>query len=124
MVLDTCGLIWLCFEFKKLSKQTRELLLETQVYVPSICLYEIGIKVRKKKLKIPLSVAELTERLHKVKNLSLVSIDDRLWLESLSLDWGHWDPVDRLVVALAKRLKSPIVTTDREIQRFYNKILS
>jgi PIN domain nuclease of toxin-antitoxin system len=48
-------------------------------------------------------------------NIEQVPVDTDLWLESLDLDWGHRDPADRLIVALAKQRDLPILTLDNPV---------
>jgi PIN domain nuclease of toxin-antitoxin system len=58
-------------------------------------------------------------------NIEQVPVDTDLWLESLDLDWGHRDPADRLIVALAKQRDLPILTADNLIREYkiYAKIV-
>jgi PIN domain nuclease of toxin-antitoxin system len=53
----------------------------------------------------------------------LSAVDAGLWLDSVGLDWTHRDPVDRLVVALARRQGAHVVTVDHEITAWYDRVL-
>jgi len=37
------------------------------------------------------------------------------------LEWDHRDPVDRTIVATAKKRRLPIITKDQRIRRFYKR---
>ncbi|MEH1907832.1 MAG: hypothetical protein V7L05_21050 [Nostoc sp.] len=37
--------------------------------------------------------------------------------------WGHRDPVDRVVVALARSHQAAIITADKEIANFYSEVI-
>jgi PIN domain nuclease of toxin-antitoxin system len=56
-------------------------------------------------------------------NIEQVPVDTDLWLESLDLDWGHRDPADRLIVALAKQRDLPILTADNLIREYYPSVI-
>jgi len=47
-----------------------------------------------------------------------------LWAASVLLAWGHRDPADRLVVALAQRQRARIVTDDRKIREYYERTVA
>lgn len=44
-------------------------------------------------------------------------------MESVKLEWGHRDPVDRVVVAIARNNQAAIITSDREIANFYSEVI-
>ena len=44
--------------------------------------------------------------------VTIVPIDEDIWLKSVSLDWIHRDRADRLVVALAEIEQAGIITSD------------
>ena len=108
IVLDTCAVLWWSLGFKdELSEkalQACSLIPDMGALLPSSAVWEIGIKVQKGKLDIGgYSLADYVRLLKEIPRLEIVPIDADLWVESLALDWKHPDPVDRLVVALAKQ---------------------
>ncbi|MEH1913517.1 hypothetical protein [Nostoc sp.] len=44
-------------------------------------------------------------------------------MESVNLEWGHQDPVDQVVVALARSNQATIITSDREIGNLYSEVI-
>ena len=55
--------------------------------------------------------------------VSIVPIDEDIWLKSVSLDWSHRDRCDRVVVALADIEQAAIITSDRKITSFYSQVI-
>ena len=87
----------------------------------SISIWEIGIKVMRKKLIIPITIDAYVQRLQEIDRLSLVPVDDKIWLENLHLEWAHKDPADRTIVATAKLNDCPLLTSDTIIAQFYRR---
>jgi PIN domain nuclease of toxin-antitoxin system len=92
-----------------------------QIIVSSISIWEMGLKANRGRLELPLSIAEYTQRLQKLERLEITPVDVNIWLENLSLNWGHRDPADRTIVATASLLNCPLVTSDRTIRAFYKQ---
>ncbi|MHC5719911.1 MAG: type II toxin-antitoxin system VapC family toxin, partial [Nostoc sp.] len=61
--------------------------------------------------------------LKKSSDVQIVPIYENIWIESVNLEWGHRDPVDRVVVALARSHQAAIITADKEIANFYSKVI-
>ena len=90
----------------------------------AISVAEIGIKVLKKKLSLPITITAFVNRLKLIKQLQIVPVDETVCLKALTLKWNHPDPADRFIVATAKILDCPIVTTNKEIKQFYKNVMS
>jgi PIN domain nuclease of toxin-antitoxin system len=41
----------------------------------------------------------------------------------IKLEWEHRDPVDRVVVAIAKKNQAAIITADKKIASFYSSVI-
>lgn len=120
MILDTCVLLWRAFEPHKLSdKAARAISIAKDIVVSSISVWEIGIKVKNRRLEIPFAIETFVERLKQIHNLKIIPVNETIWMESLYLPWKHRDPADRVIVATAKKLGYPIVTNDKIIKSFY-----
>lgn len=123
MLLDTCALIWWTLDPAQLSLKTRKLLdAADHVYVSAISIAELGIKIKKKQLELPLSLRDYVQRLYR-SNISILPVTDSIILDSLDLKWVHSDPVDRIIVATAKHEKWAIVTKDDEIKKYYKRTI-
>ena len=89
--------------------------------VSSISIWEIGIKVARGGLSIPLSVREYAERLERIERVEVLPVDIETWLACIELSWDHRDPADRTIVATAVLNKCSLVTSDRAIRNFYSR---
>lgn len=126
ILLDTCALIWWTLDPEQLSDKalkTCQQMERNEGIISSISLWEIGIKIKNKKLDIGMSIEKYTELLHKLGYLKIIAVDEKIWVQNLSLCWKHSDPVDRTIVATAKLYKASIVTTDEHIKQFYEKCI-
>jgi PIN domain nuclease of toxin-antitoxin system len=127
IVLDTCALIWWSLDPDKLSQQAKEVCNqmenEKNGLVPSTSVWEIAIKIKNKKLDLGVDIDEYVNTLKKLDVIRIIPIDENIWLESVKLEWEHRDPVDRVVVAVAKINQAAIITADKKIANFYPLVI-
>lgn len=124
VLLDTCALLWWTLDPDKLSKRAMEAC--EKIYrdgglVSSISVWEIGIKLKKGAIDIGISLEDYVSRLRQVENLEIVPVDEDIWVKSISLDWSHRDPADRVIVATALLNDVPVISKDGIIKEFYPK---
>ncbi len=121
VVLDTAALLYWTLDPDRLPEEAaRAISSSDRVLVSSISVWEIGLKVKRARLELPVSVREFAERLRAVARVEVLGVDELLWIENLELPWAHADPADRTVVALALRMGCPLVTPDAAIGAFYS----
>jgi PIN domain nuclease of toxin-antitoxin system len=124
IVLDTCALIWWSLDPDSLSASAKHLCAimekEKNGLVPSICLWEIALKVKKGKLDLGIEIERYISTLFRSDVIQIIPIDVSLWVDSVNLDWEHKDPVDRVVVALAGQYQAQLITKDTTIRDFYS----
>lgn len=126
VLLDTCALLWWTLDPDKLSEEGARVLADKDkrgLLLSSISIWEIGIKMKKGKLNIPISFDEYLARVRKIAGLTIIPVDENIWAENLRLDWEHPDPADRTIVATAALRGVPIVTRDERIAGFYSNII-
>jgi PIN domain nuclease of toxin-antitoxin system len=126
VLLDTCALIWWTSDTDKLSEKASEACSKIKIHgalISSISIWEIGMKIKNKKIDIGCSISELVNNLYEIDKFEIVPIDEITWLQNLSLDWEHRDPADRTIVATAKLRNLPIITKDPLIRNFYPKTI-
>ncbi len=127
VVLDTCALIWWSLDPDKLSLSARsaceKMEGEKNGLVSSISLWEIAIKIKNKKLDLGVSLTTYLEILQKSDVITIIPIDENLWLESVALEWSHKDPADRVIVALAQKYQADLITADKIIMGFYDSVI-
>lgn len=124
VVLDTSAVLFWTLDPAKLSSVASTAIdREDQLLISSIAIWEIGIKVKRGKLVLPLSVREYVERLKNVDRVEILAVDELTWMDSLDLDWEHRDPADRVIVATARRFGCPLVTSDVAMAQFYERVV-
>lgn len=126
ILLDTCALVWWTLDPDKLSGKARracDSIMMRGALVSSVSFWEIGIKIKKRKLEVDVSLREYIERIRSMGTVTIVAVDERIWLASIELDWDHSDPADRVIVSTAKINKASIVTSDAIIRGYYKKTI-
>jgi PIN domain nuclease of toxin-antitoxin system len=122
VLLDTCALIWWTLDPEKLS-ETAALacseMADTGGIISSISIWEIGVKIKKGKIDLGISLEEYVSRLKLLDRFRIIPIDETIWMENIALDWSHKDPADRTIIATAKLENAPIITRDDIIRNFY-----
>jgi PIN domain nuclease of toxin-antitoxin system len=121
LLLDTCTLIWIAQDRTQLSSRV-SLMLDLGGPGPAIVsaasAFEVAIKVRKGKLTLPVPVEQWFP--HTIERYQL-RVEPIFWedaLKSALLPPHHNDPMDRIIIATAQRLKLPIATPDPLIQEY------
>lgn len=121
ILLDTHALLWWALDPGHLSRagvDAVRLMEREGGYASSISIWELGIKVQRRKLELPITVDELVRRLEEGGVVDLVAVDTTTWLRTLSLDWDHRDPADRVIVATALIKQVPVLTKDSALHAF------
>ena len=124
IVLDTSALIFWTLNKGRLSQAAAWAINDAdRILLSSISIWEVGLKVKRQGLSIPVSIQEFAERLERVDRLEILPVDVRIWIKSLELDWEHRDPADRTIVATASLYACPLVTSDAAIRSFYSQTI-
>lgn len=121
IVLDTHVLLWWALDPDQLSASAASLTRDMEReggFASAISIWELGIKAKRGKLVLPLSIEDFAYRLERGNVVELVPVDTRIWLQSLSLRWEHPDPADRVIVATAMAKGLPLLTKDKTIHAF------
>lgn len=121
IVLDTHALLWWALDPDQLSERAVQTIARMERhggFASSISIWELGIKVQRKKLELGLSIDKLAHRIERHSVIELLPVDTAIWLRSLALPWDHRDPADRVIVATALLHGLPILTKDEAIRSF------
>ncbi len=122
--LDTCALLCNAFEKKSLSAKAEKRIQGADgLLISSISIWEIGIKIKRGGLSIPLQLEEFINNLHETDNCRILPVEEKTWIDSLNLDWNHRDPADRVIVASAQARDLELITSDSTILDYYSKAL-
>lgn len=120
VVLDTSALLMWTLEPGRLSTPARVAIDEAdRRLVSSISLWEVGVKVGKGALRLPMTVRDYAEKVHSLEGVEVLPVDWPTWLANLELPWAHRDPADRTIVAVAAGRGCALVTSDQQIRAFY-----
>ena len=102
VLLDTSALIFWTLDRDRLSNAAAQAIADAdRIAFSAISIWEIGIKVKKEQLVIPVSIREFTDRLEQVDRVEILPVCVRTWIGNLELEWDHRDPADRTIVATA-----------------------
>jgi len=118
VLLDTCGLLAWLYQTDDLTPSTQSVIDQAwksgRLGCCAVTIWEIAWKHRNGKLQLPGTTADFAAQ---VRGTQLVvhPADHALWWTIATMDWPHRDPADRLIVALAEKLRCPLITNDRTI---------
>jgi PIN domain nuclease of toxin-antitoxin system len=119
LVLDTCALLHLA-QGRAFRPQARDLLeaavQRRQALVPAIAALEIAQKVWSGGLHLPVAPAAWFAQALRESRLRELPLSAAAAFGAYTLpEPFHRDPADRLIVAAARRLSAPLLTSDRKI---------
>lgn len=126
ILLDTCTLLWWTLDPEQLSAKAAAACNKIEVstgYVSSVSVWEIGIKIKNQQLNIGMTIERYAKLLDEIPGLVILPVDLSQWIKSLSLNWEHKDPADRLIVATAQIKDLYLVTNDKIIVDFYSRCI-
>ena len=125
MILDTCGLLWLASDQKKLSRSTlKEIAEAPAIYVSAISGFEIARKVAKGKLTLPHPPQAWFEQIVENHGVTVLPLELNVCIAAAQLPAIHDDPCDRFIIATAKLQNLPVVTADERFEEYGVKVLN
>jgi PIN domain nuclease of toxin-antitoxin system len=118
-LLDTHAIIWLFEDSPDMPSKIKEIikLAKNSVYIHSISLWEIAIKMNLKKLKLNWALDELLFQINN-SEFEVLQIEDEYLKNLYSLPYIHKDPFDRLLISSALIEDLTIITIDENIQKY------
>jgi PIN domain nuclease of toxin-antitoxin system len=120
VVLDTSVLLYWTFAPDMLSARATQAIQDApQIIISSISIWEIGLKVKRARLEIPLTPDVFVLKLKETDRVQIEPVTEVTWLKNFDLVWDHKDPADRTIVATAVLFGCPLITSDQEIRSFY-----
>lgn len=120
IVLDTHVLLWVVLEPERLGVESRRAIADAAgagaVRVSAISLWEIAMLLRKRRIALDRSLQAWSEAVFVGSHgMRLTPVEGAIALDAGSLDIGHGDPADRILIATARHLRCPLVTADDKI---------
>jgi PIN domain nuclease of toxin-antitoxin system len=120
VLLDTCAWLWDAATPERLSDAAARAIRDsTELHLSVISCWEIAKLVEKGKLHLSIPVRDWTRRALARERLVLAELTPDICIESTELPHTMpGDPADQIIVATARRLSVPIVTSDRRIAEY------
>ncbi|MEE9493017.1 MAG: type II toxin-antitoxin system VapC family toxin [Gammaproteobacteria bacterium] len=121
IVIDTHVLVWWVSGDKSLSVTAAKAIKDTlandsEVIVSSISAWEISMLIEKGRLVLSMDVESWLDEVTQIDGVRFVPVDNEICIKSTVLPGEfHKDPSDRMIVATARKLAVPLVTTDEKI---------
>jgi PIN domain nuclease of toxin-antitoxin system len=123
IVLDTHAWVWWVSDPDELSRRARkaieEAAVQDAVFISSISVLEVALLVTRKRLDLSMDLEDWIRRAEAIPHCSFVPVDNGIALQAIILrDYGHPDPIDRVIMATAMSLGKSLVTKDRRIRSY------
>jgi PIN domain nuclease of toxin-antitoxin system len=118
-LLDTHAIIWLIDESPKMPQGIKDIIInpQNQIFISSVSLWEIAIKLNLGKLDLKMGLNELLSSIRR-SEIIVLQIEDAYLQGLSSLPFIHKDPFDRLIITSAITENLTIITTDENIQKY------
>ena len=118
-LLDTHAIIWLIEDSPKMRLEMKEIVkhIQNDIYISSVSLWEIAIKINLNKLDLGLSFDEVVAEI-KNSDINILQIEDEYLSRLSKLPFLHKDPFDRLIISTALVEDLTIITVDENIQKY------
>ena len=122
ILLDTCTLLWLAADERRLSATAREAIAANagELFLSSISAFEIGVKHHKGNLELPLPPRIWVGRVLEQHGIVEIPVNCAIATASTALPRLHGDPCDRIIVATAQLHDLTILTPDTLIRAYPN----
>ncbi len=119
LLIDTHALLWWWTDESRLSERAKRAMLDSRnrSYVSAVVTWELAIKVNLGKLNAREVVAALPQLLLE-EGFRRLAISTDHALRAGLLPLLHRDPFDRMLVAQAQALNSPVVSADAVFDRY------
>ena len=123
IVLDTQVWMWWLHDPSRLSVRARQAMVRAEredgMTVSAISVWEVATKCTLGKLALPMQLDAWFELAGAYRGIAIEPVSSEDALASACLPGAfHKDPADRLIVALARRLQSKLVTADGLIRAY------
>ena len=118
-LLDTHTILWYFEDSSELPPKIVEIIdnPDISIYVSSVSLWEIAIKMNLNKLDCSMTLDELI-KIVESHDFNIIQIENE-YLEKLSeLPFIHKDPFDRMIISTAISEDLTIITVDDNIQKY------
>lgn len=125
LLLDTHAYLWFVFDDPRLSESAAAAISdpETEPILSVASLWEIAIKRQLGKLDLGMELTTFLREYVEARRVTVLTLELTHLVEYDRLPLLHRDPFDRLLVAQARVLGTPIVSADPNFQGYELKIV-
>lgn len=122
ILLDTCALLWLTAEPARLSGPAQRAIRRpgADVYLSAFSAFELGVKVGKGKLALPMPLKQWFLAVCGQFGLRELPVTAAIAATAAELPPVHSDPADRIIIATALEHKLTVITPDERIHQYPN----
>ena len=120
VLLDTQAFLWMHADPDKFSESARSLLIDRsrEVFFSAVSSWEIAIKHALGRLDLPEPPTRYVPSRVASAGLTAIAVEHVHALEAGALPKIHQDPFDRMLVAQARVLDVPLMTSDRVFEHY------
>src|SRR4051794_21938016 len=119
ILLDTNVLLWRTQDDRRLSNQARRAIDQAVDHnaacVSAISLWEMATLIRKQRINLGQPLREWSRVAFGPQGMRLVPVDEAIAIDAGELERLHGDPADRTIIATARALACPLLTSDSKI---------
>jgi PIN domain nuclease of toxin-antitoxin system len=124
ILVDTHVLIWYLEGNENLESSKRRKIVDSgnEIFVSSVSLWEIAIKISINKLKISRSLTDIFQQFA-IQSIDILQIQPGHILQVATLPFHHRDPFDRMIIAQAQVEFLPVMTHDPQFSKYGIKLI-
>ncbi|MEM9274107.1 MAG: type II toxin-antitoxin system VapC family toxin [Cyanobacteria bacterium P01_F01_bin.143] len=122
ILLDTCAIIWDALEKSKLTKKAQTAIAKADennsLIISDISIWEISMLIRRSRIKVATTPANLVNLFLESRNISVVSISPEI--ADLATSFGseiNNDPADRIIAATSIIQNAQLITADNNLRQ-------
>lgn len=118
IVLDTHVLVWIVRDDERLGRNARALIATADtagLLIPAFCAWELAQIEKRQNLTFEGGVLRWLNRILADANFQMSPLVPEIAIGSVTLEWSHKDPADRIMVATAQHHRLPLLTADGRI---------
>ena len=120
ILLDTNALLWLAESDPRLGKAAREAIAQAastaDILISAVSFWEIGMLLNKGRIGLFEPLPRWADAVTARNEIRIVPVDAEIAVEAGLLPGGlHGDPGDRFLVATARVMRTPLLTSDHKI---------
>jgi len=120
LLLDTCAVLFLSMDDSRIRPSTLEALSSSsRLFVSAVTVGELACLVQRGRLELDRHWKPWFREALEVNGWEVMAVTQDVMEEAYSLpDDFHPDPADRMIVASARILRCPVLTTDRRLHAY------